>query len=598
MTSGRIADLYREARETPRPGGFCSALLDELDVALDLPADSRERIPATGPLVVVSNHPFGLLDGLLLLEVLGSARPDAKILANALLGMIPEIAERSFLVDPYPSAAGKARNFGVMRGAMEWVARGGALAVFPAGEVARFRLRSLDAPELPWNEHAARIARRAGATVLPVRFQGGNSPLFHGLGLIHPRLASLALPGELLNKRGGRFVVAIGDPIPPRRFDRMTDCSQATSYLRLRTDLLAAPSGGAVGRKPRAKRPRAASPLAGAVPAEELAREMATLPDSTLLGSLGGLEVRCAPSTGIPGILREIGRLRELTFRGAGEGTGRALDIDRFDGDYLHLFLWNPARREIAGAYRLGPTDELRLASSRGRLYTETLFDFRPSLLERLTPGLELGRSFVRPEMQRSPTALMLLWKGIGELVVRRPWYRFLFGPVSISGDYRPESRALIGAFLEQRHRTPDVARLVRPRHPYRIDRRARERLHGLGPLGTVEDISALISEIEPDGKGVPVLLRQYLKLGGEVLALSVDPGFADVVDGLILVDLAKTPRRVLERYMGAAGAASFLGYHAARTTAEAPGKSRLRHPLLSVLQQRFARMPASEPSR
>jgi putative hemolysin len=269
-----------------------------------------------------------------------------------------------------------------------------------------------------------------------------------------------------------------------------------------------------------------------------------------------------ASAAQIPCLLREIGRLRELSFRAVGEGTGRGLDLDRFDATYLHLFVWNRSNQEVVGAYRLGQTDGILDRRGLGGLYTSTLFRYDEALFEAMGPALEMGRSFVREEYQRSFSGLMLLWQGIGRFVIRQPRYATLFGPVSISASYRSASQQLMAAFLRSNTCHHGWSRWVRPRHPYRVRGRAVDE-----PLNVAE-LSTLVGDIEEDSKGVPILLRQYLRLGGRALGLNVDPDFSNVLDVLVLVDLRRTETRVLNRYMGGDGAAEFLAYHQPPTAA------------------------------
>jgi putative hemolysin len=262
--------------------------------------------------------------------------------------------------------------------------------------------------------------------------------------------------------------------------------------------------------------------------------------------------VYLAAAEAIPNVLREIGRLRELTFRGAGEGTGNPLDLDRFDPHYLHLFLWSNAAREVAGAYRLGPTAELLPRFGVRGLYSNTLFHFSPELFERTGPALELGRSFIRPEYQKQYAPLLLLWKGITQYVAAHPECAVLFGAVSISNDYSAASRSLLVSLLETRQ-DASLAHLVRARRPYR-------RSHG-SPWQPrdVGELSGPIADLERDGKAVPILIKQYLKAGGCVLGFNIDPHFSNVVDALMMADLRRAPGPLLERYMGRKGAAAFL---------------------------------------
>jgi len=195
-------------------------------------------------------------------------------------------------------------------------------------------------------------------------------------------------------------------------------------------------------------------------------------------------------------------------------------------------------------------------------LYTSTLFRFDRHLFEAMGPALEMGRSWIRVEHQRSYVGLMLLWKGIGEFVSRHPRYATLFGPVSISAGYQALSQRLIIAFLDRNRKLTDWARWVRPTNPFRGGKRRglRARTERLSDL---EEVSSLISEIEHDQKGVPILLKQYLKLDGRILGCNVDPDFSNVLDVLIVVDLRLTDRRVLGRYMGRDGVEKLHAFHA-----------------------------------
>jgi putative hemolysin len=527
-------------------------LLEGLGVECECAPGDLHRVPRRGPVVAVANHPFGMVEGVILGSLLLRVRPDVKFLANSMLSNVPGLGEYVFPVNTLGRAAKE--NWRSLRQSIDWVKKGGMLVVFPAGEVSSLNLSKLEICDPKWDDKVTRIIQMAGAVSLPMFFHGVNSAMFQVAGLIHPRLRTMLLPRELANKRGGTIRISIGRPIKAQSLIRLKNETTATDYLRQRTHLLDIRQREPkklwrVGLKPAAVIP--------AVKAFSLRDEIAGLPAESKLVESGGYEVYSASAEQIPNVLLEIGRLREITFRLAGEGTGRSIDIDRFDRDYQHLFLWNTDSNEIAGAYRLAGTDVVP------ELYTSTLFRFREGLLEGMSPALELGRSFVRSEYQKSFSALLLLWKGIGRYVARNPRYRVLFGPVSISREYSEASRALIVAYLQQRCGNGDLARYVEPRRQFRA-----RRLRGCDPhvlatlLDNVEELSDAVADLEADGKGVPVLLRQYLNCGGEMLAFNVDSAFSDVVDGLVVVDLMKMSRPQLEKYLGKEGAAAFLGMH------------------------------------
>ena len=303
------------------------------------------------------------------------------------------------------------------------------------------------------------------------------------------------------------------------------------------------------------------------VPRATLQAEIDALPPDQRLVDRGRFHVYYAHADQIPSGLQEIGRLRELTFRAVGEGTGRCADIDVFDAFYLHLFLWDAHAASIAGAYRLGLVDQILARHGKRGLYTHSLFKYRTRMLDSLSPAIELGRSFVRAEYQRSFAALSLLWAGIGRFIERSPQYAVLFGPVSISARYAPASRRLIVEYLSAHRTHPRLVREVTPRRPFRAGPRTAT-ASGAMPVtpNSIEELSQRIAQIEHDGKGVPVLLRRYLELGGRLLGFSLDRNFADTLDGLIMVDLRAVEEAVMARYMGKRGAATFRAYHAIDT--------------------------------
>ena len=294
--------------------------------------------------------------------------------------------------------------------------------------------------------------------------------------------------------------------------------------------------------------------------AASLARELESLQDCKLLeASL--FTVYLAPAPRIPRLLVEIGRLRSEASPDAESREG--LDLDRYDDSYLHLFVWDHGADRLAGAYRLGCTDLLGAAHRPAALYTHSLFDYDERLLRRLGPALELGRSFVRPEYQRSSVVLHLLWQGIGRFAVTHPRYRYLFGALTIDHRFSAAGRDVLLDYLTER--SGDQWRgLARGRSPVRAE--------GTSPLptgcGDLRELTAHFERLEGGAHRVPVLLRHYVRLGAKTLDFSLDDGFGGSVDALIVVDLADSPRRILERYLGPQGAETFLAYHDASSCA------------------------------
>jgi putative hemolysin len=544
----KLGALY----ERRQGGDFVAEALRLLRIQVHVDGDVDE-IPERGPVVVVANHPSGGLDGLALAHLVQRRRPDVKILANHLLTRIPELRERIIGVNTF-SMTGR-ENAAALRAARRWLADGGALIVFPAGEVsnaARSAGRSVDGV---WKRGVLKLIDWSDAAVVPSYIHARPSWLLRLSGCIHPRLRTALLVRDLIARRGQSVRVSIGTAVPAARTRDFASPDARLSYLRARTYALEH-QAAAVERVA-----RPAIPLARAESPDVLSAELHELPPDALLLRSGAYEVYCSAAAEIPAVLREIGRLREATFRLVDEGTGRERDLDDFDRSYRHLFVWDAEARCIVGAYRLGFTDRLAATRKPGVLYTRTLFQFGRAFVSELGDAIELGRSFVRAEYQRESNALLLLWRGIGAVVAREPRYRLLFGAVSISANYHPLTRQLLVRLLEAGSHASPLASYVRPRRPLPAGADA-TRLVQSHAVTSVAAAERFVRELE--GRGLPVLLRQYLKLNARLLGFSVDPGFSDVLDGLVLVDLLDVSPTLLQRYLGRDSAAAFLRHHAA----------------------------------
>jgi putative hemolysin len=552
-----MASLER-AQDSGRGAAFARNLLEALQIRFEVERADLARIPRQGAALVVANHPFGIVEGLIVPVLLGSVRDDYRIVANSILASLGGLRDVLVPVNPFETTQAHVENRRPLRACLEWLSRAGLLAMFPAGEVAHLDWMEHSITDPPWKTTAARFALRAQCPVIPVFFEGANSLSFQLTGTIHPRLRTMGLAREFRKLRGRTIPVRIGSPIPYSVLKAYGEPDRATEYLRSRTFFLShrlsATSGNAVRPVPD---PQPPAPDLGSPTRRLLSDEVAALPPECELLRNGDFTVYLAGALQIPRLLLEIGRRRELAFRLVGEGTGRQIDLDWFDDHYYHLFLWNRADNRLAGAYRLALTSEVLERFGIRGLYTSTLFRYQPQFFERIGPAVELGRSFVSPEYQKSYSPLLLLWKGITRFIQQRPEAAVLFGAVSISRDYRAASRGLMATYLSARA-THDLARLVAPRLRFRAP--GSTSIRRLASVAAnIEDISLSISDIEADGKGIPVLIRQYLKAGGKLLALNVDPNFSDALDALLLADLRTAPPAILERCLGRADAKAFI---------------------------------------
>ena len=531
-----------------------NCLVDPYDLA---------RIPKKGPAVVVANHPFGGIEGVMIGELMLRIRPDVKVIANYLLGSLPRLRDLFIFVDPFETSSAIEKNLRPLREAMRFVEDGGLLVVFPAGEVAHLKLKSRKVADPLWNPSVARIVSRTKCPVIPAFFHGANGPLFQVMGLLHPRLRTAMLPRQLVKSPRQGIRLTIGGPIPFKHMAHIGRGNELTDYLRWRTHLLRK----TCRQKNRwslsfEQEPAKASAQATCRGLSPAIREITELSPKNTLARNKNMRVVMVKRNEAPELVKEIGRMREIAFRQVGEGTGKELDLDRFDDYYLHLCLWDDAKQELAGGYRVGLSDEIINAHGINGLYTSTLFKIKPQFFKKLGPSLELGRSFVRPEYQRSYSALLLLWKGIGSLVALTPKYRHIFGPVSVSNNYHPLSRRFMIKFFEK-HLKSKYSLLVRPRRPVKFHSpTGSKNLDFISKINSLDELSSIIADIEGEGRGVPILLQQYVKLASRSVAWNLDPDFGNVVDCFLLSDLTKVEPKILARYCGRSEAENFLKYH------------------------------------
>jgi putative hemolysin len=531
-----LAAGYARRPADAGPAEFLRFALRHLDTEAVIDPAAWAQLPTAGPLIVYANHPHGGGEGLLLADLLLQRRADLRILANRLLCRVPEVAPLILPINVFRGGV----NQRSLRAALRHLEAGGALLVFPAGEVSRWDWRRRAYADPPWQDAVSLLARRSRARLQPVRV-GGRAPMLSILlGALHPRLRTLRLPRDLLALQGRRIPLQLGAMVTPQAFAAVPPEAQ-TGLLRLLVEQIDQPW-------PAPTRPRPLPPLIAAAAPQALAAEIAALPPENRLLQQGGFEVWCADAPRLALTLPELGRLRELSFRAMGEGSGEACDLDAFDAHYQHLFVWSPADRAVVGAYRIGDVQAIVARLGVAGLYTHQLFDYGPALPRHLGAALELGRSFVAPAYQRSFQPLRLLWSGIAVLLRRRPELGWLFGPVSVPPGQGPMARALLRDTLMLHHSDPVLARMVRARQPLRASQPSPERRSVIAGLADPARLSRALSLLDRSQQGLPVLVRQYLELKGRFAGFHVDESFGGSLDGLVFVEVAQIPERVMQR--------------------------------------------------
>jgi len=539
----KLNKLYSQIAEK-KGVDFIDELIKSLEFNIEFDENQLSKIPKKGPFIIVSNHPLGGFDGLLLIKYISMVRKDVKVLANFLLKKIEPVSEFFLSENPIREDDSLVED---SNEATEHLENGGGLCLFPAIDLTK--KDTFDGvTDRMWQFPIVKFIKNANVPVVPVLFQGSNSRLLHLVAKIHPSLKNARMPSEILSKRHKNIKLRIGSPIIEEEQNRFGDVYQFGRYLRAKTYSMA--SDIEVRRffnytlKPSSK----PQPIMEPVPKDKILKEIQSIKSDGMLFKLKNYVAYCAPASDIPNILNEIGRLREITFREVGEGTNRSIDIDEFDLYYNQLIIWDEEEERIVGAYRLGKGKEIMSQYGKRGFYLNTLFRMDEKFKPVLEESLELGRSFVIKEYQRKPMPLFLLWKGILYFLLKNPEYRYLIGPVSISNNYSTVSKDLIIRFIMRNHLNWQLAQHIKPRNSYKF--KSDNTDLNLLMENMDHDINRLdktIGDLDELNPGLPVLLKKYIKLNAKIIAFNVDPKFNNCLDGLIMLDVYDVPKNTIE---------------------------------------------------
>ncbi len=518
---------------------FADHLLENMNITIDVAPEQLENIPKDGGFVLVSNHPFGGIEGVMLLSAIAKVRPDFKVMANFILSHIPNLKECFFAVNPFEKNPEWKSSVGGIKGAIQHIAAGNGLGVFPAGEVSRYH--GHDYPEdLPWSTSIARIIKNAGVPVIPVFWEGRNLKLFYKVDKIHNMLGTARLTKELINKHDTCFNLQIGKPILPSEVAQYKNPKELAAYLRSRSYALEANIPAKVVEKKEVKQDKIDAPTDLSL----MLAELESIREKSFLYSTVNFDCYLADYEDIPNIMHEIARLREEAFRAIGEGTGKSLDQDEFDKYFKQMFLWDNVKQKIAGCYRLGIGSEIVPKMGIKGFYVSTLVNIDESFSDKLIHTIELGRSFVTLDYQKEVLPMMLLLRGLSDVVVRYPQINHFIGPVSISAWYPKFYLSLIARFVAENHAIEDDLKdKVTPKTPFvpdflKVDSDALLKHN----MGSVEKFDKFLLRLSNGEYRLPTLYKKYLKLNAKFLCFNVDPDFNDTLDSLLFLTFTDFP--------------------------------------------------------
>ncbi len=516
---------------------FIEKVLEYFDLDYTVSRKELENIPPTGRVVIIANHPLGALDALSLIQMVSSVRKDVKVVANDMLTAMQPIRELLLTVDNINGATSKSS----VQKILDCLRRDEALIVFPAGEVSRLRPNGIR--DGKWKQGFLQFAKRTEAPILPVHIDARNSAWFYSISMLSKPLSALFLVQEIFRQRANVIGFRVGELIPIRYLEQ-NGLRNKTLAKMLRSHLYRL-----AGKKPGLFQTEKsiAHPESRQIIKQELRQ-------GELLGETSdGKQIILCNWFPESSLMREIGRLRELSFRKVGEGTGERRDLDKYDQHYRHLVLWDNESLEIVGAYRLGEGNHILDKIGKEGFYSANLFKFHEAFDAYLENSLELGRSFVQPRYWGS-RALDYLWQGLGAYIRHHPEIRYLFGPVSISAHYPPESRDMLiyfyGTYFNHQER------LVTSNNPCQLCDKAREEFRDIFKGDDFNhDQKELKHQLSMQNMGIPTLYKQYSDLceegGVKFLDFGIDPDFSGCTDGFLLVDVSKIKETKRRRYIG-----------------------------------------------
>ena len=514
---------------------FVDAVLDFFDFDYTVSSSDLQNIPTSGKVVIIANHPLGGLDALCLLRLISQVRQDIKIIANDFLAGFDALNSLIITIDNYKAQQSKSD----IKKIYEALKNEEAVIIFPAGEVSRATPKGIKDPV--WSKGFLNFAQNTNAPILPIFLDAKNSKTFYTISVINKTFSTLLLSHEMFNKKSKRINIKVGQIIPneniaPKGIDKKFLLNLYRKHLYSL-------------KKGKKSFFETQSAIAHPVSRIDLLNE---LKKSKLIGqTTDGKKIYLYDYTEDSIVLKELGRLRELSFRKVGEGVNKKRDTDKYDIYYQHIILWDENDLEIVGSYRIGNSDFIFKNIGVKGFYSNNLFKYNEEFTPYLKNSIELGRSFVQPKYWGT-RALDYLWYGIGAYLKNNPHIKYMFGPVSMSATFPSIAKDIMIFYYS--HYYGQTEALIEPKVPYSYACNLSDIKEVFDLNDKKKDFKFLKSTLANIGYSVPTLYKQYSEIaedgGVKFLGFNVDNNFADCIDGFILVEVAKIKDSARQRYI------------------------------------------------
>lgn len=555
----KVNELYDKLKDKVGKD-FFDSFVRERDLKYIVFEEDLAKIPKTGPFILVSNHPLGAIDGILMAKILTEIRPDFKVMGNFLLEKIKPMEPFVISVNPFENRKNLRNSATGMRETLKHLENGGCVGIFPAGEVSNKNNEFNEILDKAWEKPALKLIKMAKVPVIPMYFHAKNSAMFYHLAKLHPDLQTLLLPSEMMAKREKPIRIRIGKQVSVKALEEHDNIEEMGEFLQKKIYILKSyyEKRKSIAEQlnlpnlklnfPITKEENVVQNIIDETPQEDLLADIENLSKGEkMLFRNGNYEVYFAKYSEIPSIMREIGRQRELTFRKIGEGSNLPFDLDQYDEYYHHLFLWDSAAKKLVGAYRMALGSEVMKKHGIQGFYTSSLFEFDQELQPFFRKVIEMGRAYISTEYQQKPLPLFLLWRGIVHVCLRNPEHKFLMGGVSISDKFSEFSKSLMIEFMRSHYYDSAVAQYIHPKNEFKVKLKDRDKHLFFDEVESdLNKLDKIIDDLEPQMR-LPVLIKKYIKQNAKVISFNVDPTFNDAIDGLMYIRISELPESTIK---------------------------------------------------
>lgn len=506
---------------------FFQKYREEFNINHVISEKSMSHIPVKGASIVLANNATGIADGVLILETTLLIRSDVKIIKHDLIPSPKCLDDHIIVISEQQE---RSKNIINLKNALNWVQEGHCLILFNNTPDNALKYLHKNTTHPFWNNTIKRFISNSKAPILPWAINAKNGPIKTGLSALGIGVNYKLINKEAVRKRYRPIYSKVGKSFKINEDVKIQDLEMKIRLMSYRNQFKS------LNIKPSISKPQNLTPIIEPILKKQLQKEVDEL--GTPIAIKNEFNLYCFKGETCPNILKEIGRLREITFRAVHEGSGNDIDLDEHDKVFEHLFIWDSLKLEIVGAYRLGFGPDLKNVVG----YKSILFEFykQNTITQELVDiSLLMGRAFVTKEYQAKPFPLFMLWEGIRTLVKQRNDVKYILGQTSLPSSFHKYSKQLIVSYLVKHHSNLELSRHLKPYHKYRfIPNPIIQKWVLQSSASDIKRMDSIVECIENNGTKTPMLFRRYIEQGAKCIGVNIDPEFQNSIDILMLTKL------------------------------------------------------------